>query len=30
MPQVPVKHALSIAHEVASAGYHIQFRAGNK
>jgi len=28
MPQVPVKHALSIAHEVASAGYHIQFRAG--
>jgi hypothetical protein len=30
MPQVPIKHALSIAHEVASAGYHIQFRAGTK
>jgi hypothetical protein len=30
MPQVPVKHALSIAHEVATAGYHIQFRAGTK
>lgn len=26
MPQVPVKDALPIAHEVASAGYHIQFR----
>jgi hypothetical protein len=30
MPQVPVKHALSIAHEVATAGYHIQFRTGTK
>jgi hypothetical protein len=30
MPQVPVKHALSIAHEAASAGYQIQFRAGTK
>jgi hypothetical protein len=30
MPQVPVKHALSIAHEAASAGYHIQFRTGTK
>ena len=30
MPQVPVKHALSIAHEVASAGFHIQFRPGVK
>jgi len=26
MPQVPVKHALSIAREVASAGFHIAFR----
>lgn len=26
MPQVPVKHALSIAKEVAKAGFHIQFR----
>ena len=26
MPQVPVKAALSIAHEVARAGFHIQFR----
>jgi hypothetical protein len=26
MPQVPVKHALSIAREVAKAGFHIQFR----
>jgi hypothetical protein len=26
MPQVPVKHALSIAHEVATAGFHIAFR----
>ena len=25
MPQVPVKNALSIAREVANAGYHIQF-----
>jgi hypothetical protein len=30
MPQVPVKHALSIAHEVATAGYQIQFRSGTK
>jgi hypothetical protein len=30
MPQVPVKHALSIAHEVATAGLHIQFRPGVK
>jgi hypothetical protein len=30
MPQVPVKHALSIAHEAASAGYHIQFRTATK
>jgi hypothetical protein len=30
MPQVPVKHALSIAHEAASAGYHVQFRSGTK
>ena len=30
MPQVPVKHALSIAHEAAAAGYHVQFRAGTK
>lgn len=30
MPQVPVKHALSIAHEVATAGYHIQFHTGTK
>jgi hypothetical protein len=30
MPQVPIKHALSIAHEVATTGYHIQFRAGTK
>jgi hypothetical protein len=29
MPQVPVKHALSIAKEVASAGYRIQFRNGS-
>jgi hypothetical protein len=30
MPQVPIKHALSIAHEAATAGYHIQFRSGTK
>jgi hypothetical protein len=30
MPQVPVKHALSIAHEAATAGFHIQFRTGTK
>ena len=28
MPQVPVKHALPIAHEVAAAGFHIAFRQG--
>jgi hypothetical protein len=28
MPQVPIKDALSIAHEVASAGFHIQFQPG--
>ena len=28
MPQVPVKHALPIAHEVAGAGYRITFRPG--
>jgi hypothetical protein len=26
MPQVPVASALSIAREVARAGYHVQFR----
>ena len=26
----PVKHALSIAHEAATAGYRIQFRSGTK
>ena len=30
MPQVPIKHALPIAHEVATAGFHIAFRAGVK
>jgi hypothetical protein len=30
MPQVPVKHALDIAHEVASSGHHVQFRPGVK
>jgi len=30
MPQVPVKNALPIAHEVAAAGYHIQFQPGKK
>ncbi len=30
MPQVPVKHALSIAHEAAVAGFHVQFRPGWK
>lgn len=30
MPQVPVKHALSIAHEVATAGFRIAFRPGTK
>ena len=28
MPQVPVKHALPIAHEVATVGFHIAFRSG--
>lgn len=28
MPQVPIKDALSIAREVATAGFHIQFRPG--
>jgi hypothetical protein len=27
---VPIKHALPIAHEVATAGFHIVFRAGIK
>jgi len=30
MPQVPIKHALSIAHEVSAAGYQIQFQPGTK
>ena len=30
MPQVPIKHALSIAHEVAGAGFQIQFQPGTK
>lgn len=30
MPQVPVKHALPIAHEVAGIGYRITFRPGVK
>ena len=30
LPQVPVKQALPIAHEVASAGFHITFRPGVK
>jgi hypothetical protein len=30
MPQVPVKNALSIAKEVAKAGFHIQFRPAPK
>lgn len=30
MPQVPVKSALPIAHEVAAAGFHIQFQPGTK
>jgi hypothetical protein len=30
LPQVPVKHALSIAKEAASSGFHIQFRPGTK
>jgi hypothetical protein len=30
MPQVPVKQALSIAHEAATAGFQIQFRRGTK
>jgi len=30
MPQVPIKHALSIAHEVSTAGFQIQFQPGTK
>jgi hypothetical protein len=30
MPQVPTTHALSIAHEVATAGFQIQFQQGTK
>jgi hypothetical protein len=30
MPQVPVKHALSIAKEVAKAGFHITFAPGTE
>ena len=30
LPQVPIKHALSIAHEVAAAGYQIQFQPGTR
>jgi hypothetical protein len=30
MPQVPTKSALSIAHEVAAARFHIQFQPGRK
>jgi hypothetical protein len=30
MPQVPVKHALSIAAEVHKAGFHIAFQPGSK
>jgi hypothetical protein len=30
MPQVPVRNALSIAKEVAKAGYRIQFRSASK
>jgi len=30
MPQVPIKNALSIAHEVSAAGFQIQFQPGNK
>jgi hypothetical protein len=30
MPQVPVRSALSIAHEVARAGFRIQFRHGSR
>jgi hypothetical protein len=30
MPAVPIKDALSIAHEVATAGFHIQFRPGTQ
>jgi hypothetical protein len=30
LPQVPVKHALSIAHEVATVGFRIAFRSGVK
>jgi len=30
IPQVPIKKALSIAKEVATAGFHIQFQPGVK
>ena len=30
MPQVPIKHALSIAHEAGGSGFHVQFRPGAK
>jgi hypothetical protein len=30
MPQVPIKKALSIAKEVATAGFHVQFQPGVK
>jgi hypothetical protein len=30
LPQVPIKHALSIAHEAASAGFHVQFHPGTR
>jgi hypothetical protein len=30
MPQVPIKQALPIAHEAATAGLHVQFRPGSK
>lgn len=30
MPQVPIKSALSIAHEASAAGFSIQFQPGNK
>ena len=30
MPQVPIKNALSIAHEAADAGFHVAFQPGRK
>ena len=30
MPEVPIKQALSIAHELAQAGFHVQFQSGAK